>query len=179
MTSTRRRTCRGCARSCCASWPRYPLHAIAYRLVTSRRLHWIPQPRTDEEPIETYCAGIQNNVYKTRYGLKTTPWHTMLSDWLARLLETTTEPRWIWLVWRPALAFWAIVAAAGAVAIRRRDVRFLPPFLPAFLNTLSLFLAAQAQNQRYQYPVTLMAGFLVLLAFLPKAERPAEPPAPG
>lgn len=88
--------------------------------------------------------------------------------WLPRLYFD--PPRGVtfgWVLWRPALRLYLVLAGACVVWWRLRRPRLLLPFVPVVLNTISL-AAGLSSETRYQLPLFLATGFLLCLALLPR-----------
>ncbi len=89
----------------------------------------------------------------------------------ARLVQASEDSRWSWLIWRPALYLYLLLAGAALSVWRSRQWRYLLMVTPALLHTLLLIPATVAQDARYQYPVYLVSLVLSggLLLGIPRA----------
>ena len=145
---------------------KHPLVLLRERLLTNSYLYWPP------EAIGRRMATVQKTIERNRERLAMRPLLPQLQEYLDRRIDRTERPKWVWLFWRPALHLWAVAAALAILLWRVRDFRFLIVYLPVLLNTAGLFLIGPSPEQRYQFPLTFAAGFLVCLALLPR-ERSA------
>ncbi|MCX7014918.1 MAG: hypothetical protein NTW86_20595 [Candidatus Sumerlaeota bacterium] len=151
------------ARLCASLLERYPLLMARARL---RRLAFLYMPpQLEEETIPCAWLKIKNN----RIHLFMTSRLPELQDWLKNLTIDTMRRPYNWLFWRPALHLWLVLIALIVLARRTKEYRLLIAYAPVLLNTISLIPTCFSQDARYQYPLTLAAGFLICLAFLPKA----------
>lgn len=140
---------------------RYPLMYMRYFMIKANYLY---------NPVQSGVNDIEcgyQEIVENLCGLKMMPIFPKLHDHLRNLLTTTSSKSWIWLFWRPAIPLYLVLFACFVLIRRMRDFRYLIIFMPVFLNTASV-LAAFSQCQRYQYPLTFAAAFLVCFAFLPK-----------
>lgn len=123
---------------------------------------YVPWQRNSD--METYFLGISRNDL----GLWNSEFFLDLHNQLRALLALTTKPSLSWLFWRPALPLYLVVLACIALCVRQRTIAWSIVYLPFFINTATLALAAVSQAARYQFPLTFAAAFLVGLAFLPR-----------
>lgn len=150
---------------------RYPLLHLRAYLRTNSFLFWPPQHGNDL--INCYALNIYDG---NQDGLKTTPLINGPQPLVERLLGYTVHRYFNWFFWRPAIHLWIVLAAMVVLVRRTGRTRLLIAFMPAALNTLSLFLAAPSQDQRYQFPLTIATGFFCCLALLrPSSARVAGP----
>jgi hypothetical protein len=150
------------------------LNASIYFLERGEFLY-VPWQRNDD--METYFLGISRNDL----GLWNSEFFLDLHNQLRALLAETVKPTLSWLFWRPALPLYLVILACIVLCVRQRSIAWSIVYLPFFINTATLALAAVSQAARYQFPLTFAAAFLVGLAFLPRfssgsAEEPRSRP---
>lgn len=99
----------------------------------------------------------------------------VIRRWLPRLyLDPPAGVTGGWVIWRPALRLYLVLAGACVVWWRLRRPRLLLPFVPVFLNTVSL-ATGMSWETRYQMPLFVAGGFLLCLALLPRQANPVSP----
>jgi len=123
---------------------------------------YVPWQRNND--METYFLGISRNDL----GLWNAEFFLELHNQLRALLAETAKPALSWLFWRPALPLYLVLLACIVLCVRQRSIAWSIVYLPFFINTATLALAAVSQTARYQFPLTFAAAFLVGLAFLPR-----------
>jgi len=144
---------------------RNPLLGAKYFLERGEYLY-IPW---ESSHMETCILGIgrnENMLASTQFLLDT-------PDMFKSVLTWSNAPEWNWLFWRPAIPLYICILATALLAYRRKSLLYTLPLSAFMLNTLSLLAAAIAQNARYQFGVTMAAGIVIGLAFLPKKEKGA------
>ena len=130
---------------------------------------YVPWERN--EYMEKYFLGISTNTM----GLFGFDLFLELPGHLRAALAWTSGPRLSGLFWRPALPLYLVLAACITLCIRRRSISWSIVYLPFFINTATIALAAISQAARYQYPLALASGFLIALAFLPARSGGNDP----
>ena len=128
-------------------------------------------PWETDTPMETYFLGISKN----ELGLFNLEFFLELPGQLRSVVAWTASDGWRWLFWRPALPLYLAGIACLVLCLRTRDPIWVIVYLPFFINTAVIGLAAISQASRYQYPLTFAAAFLVALAFLPAPLDDAKP----
>ncbi|MCX7017035.1 MAG: hypothetical protein NTW86_31490, partial [Candidatus Sumerlaeota bacterium] len=144
---------------------RCPLFFLRAQIWMNGYLYWPAPLRGDS------MAASWRDIKKNEEGLAMRPLLPGANRALNALAISTAKSRWAWLIWRPALPLYCTALALAALLWRLRDWRWLILYLPGLLNSASVFLLAMSAEQRYQFPLTLAAGFLVCLALLPKERR--------
>jgi hypothetical protein len=100
---------------------------------------------------------------------------------LFKLIAVTAEPKWSWLVWRPALYLYATLICVAGIAVYTKDVHWLLVVIPVIVQSVMMILLIPAQHVRYQYPVYLISLFSLGLPFARNCylEAPNSPTCGG
>lgn len=141
---------------------RFPLLLVKARVDASRYLFRIIAP---EDETDIYCYALY--VHHENDFVQENSLFPRAKDALLTMLENTTNRRWNWLLWRPALPLMLSVVAVVVFAIRFRSIQLLIVLAPILLTALSIFLAGPEQHVRYMLAAHYCAPFLILLGFVP------------
>ncbi len=140
--------------------------------LTATRYFWdrgeflfVPWPTAT--PMETYFLGIPRN----ELALSNSQLFLSLPGQLRSLLAWTAGDGVNWLFWRPALPLYLMIVACLVLCFRTGTPVWLVIYMPFLVNTGIVALAGISQASRYQYPLSLVAAFLIGLAFIPRCPQ--------
>jgi hypothetical protein len=152
---------------------------VARNPVLASRYFWdrgsfLYLPWSTDVPMEKSFLGVTPNDQ----GLASMQFLVSLPGTLRGYLKWTESDGASWLFWRPAIPLYLVLAACAVLCVRARDVSWFIVYAPFLINTAILTLCGIGHNSRYQYPLTLSAGFLIALAFIPGRILRAPPATP-
>jgi hypothetical protein len=161
---------------------RHPGLVLRHLLGATDYLYWVPRHAGFGEQVlavQMSAAYEAAGRQSAAHGFPPAPLFPSANEairrWLPRLyLDPPTGLTGDWVLWRPALRLYLVLAGACVVWWRLRRPRLLLPFVPVFLNTVSL-ATGMSWETRYQMPLFVAGGFLLCLALLPRQANPVSP----
>jgi len=150
---------------------RNPGVVLAHQKCVTSMLWQIAEPADRHGLLYTTERGIVANDL----GLRSHSLWPRLRNFIQQAVDWSQDRQLIWIIWRPAIYFYALLMCVVWVAVRAKNSKLLLVGAPAVLNSLIWLPLIMTQDFRYQYPVYVMALIVPALLFLPRQTQMSEP----